>query len=104
MKGKSKRGHGGVCLFIRNGIKQGIEPLETDKAGFIWVKLCKTYFSLNDDICICFTYIPPKESKYYKMQDTDYFEILEAGIRKFSNLGKVSVIGDLNARTGSKSD
>lgn len=104
MKGKSKRGHGGVCLFIRNTIKQGVELLETDNAGFIWIKLCKSYFSLNEDICICFTYIPPKESKYYKMQDTDYFEILESGVRKFSNLGKVSVIGDLNARTGSNSD
>ena len=104
MKGKSKRGHGGICLFIKNSLKRGVELLETNKAGFIWIKLCQTYFSLNEDIYICFTYIPPKESKYYKMQDIDYFEMLEAGVRKYSNVGKVSVIGDLNARTGSKSD
>ena len=101
MKEKSKRGHGGICLFIKNSLKRGVELLETNKAGFIWIKLCQTYFSLNEDIYICFTYIPPKESKYYKMQDIDYFEMLEAGVRKYSNVGKVSVIGDLNARTGS---
>jgi hypothetical protein len=37
---KSKRGHGGLCLLY----KQGIIVQETDSAGFIWVKLCKTFF------------------------------------------------------------
>lgn len=101
---RCKRGHGGVCLFIRNDIKEGVEILEKNKAGSIWVKICKQFFHLQDNIIMSFNYIPPKDSKYYKMNDIDYFELLEAGIRKYSMLGNVSVVGDLNARCGTKSD
>ena len=38
------------------------------------------------------------------MQDINYVKIFEAGVRIYSNVGKVSLIGDLNARAGSKSD
>lgn len=34
---KSKRGHGGVCLFIRENISKGVSVLETNSDGFIWV-------------------------------------------------------------------
>ena len=34
---KSKRGHGGVCLFIRENISKGESVLETNSDGFIWV-------------------------------------------------------------------
>ena len=54
-------------------IHYGAEVLETNDAGFIWIKLCKSFFNHLDDICICFTYIPPQESVYFKMHDTIFF-------------------------------
>ena len=49
---------------------------------------------------ICFCYIPPKGSIYFKYVETDFFDLLENGISHYSDFGKVSVIGDLNVRTG----
>ncbi len=46
------RGHGGVCLLYKESLKNGIEILETDHNGCIWVKLSKTYFGWEDDVCI----------------------------------------------------
>ena len=82
--GRGKRGHGGVCLFIRSEIRKGVQLLETDNAGFISIKLCKDFFKLEMDICMCFVYIPPQDSVYYESHNTGYFEQLESGIRKYS--------------------
>ena len=60
----------------------------------------RIFFKLSEDLCICFAYIPPQESVYFKMHEIGYFELLEAGIRKYSAFGKVGIVGDLNARCG----
>ena len=59
---------------------------------------------MEADLFICFCYIPPKDSIYFKNVETDFFDLLENGIRHYSHFGKVSVIGDLNVRTGLLSD
>ena len=64
----------------------------------------KIFFSLADDICLCFAYIPPHDSVYFKSHETGFFESLEAGIRQYSSIGKIGIIGDLNARCGNRSD
>ena len=67
----------------------------------------KNYFKLYDTLYTCFVYIPPSESVYFKAHETDVFKQLEAHImtiQKHSTLGKVPIVGDLNARTGSFDD
>ena len=81
---KCKRGHWGVCLFVHESVRKGIELLETNDSGFIWVKLFKLFFNLTDDICICFADIPPQEPVCFKM----YYELLEENIRNYSALGQ----------------
>ena len=66
----------------------------------IWVRLCKNFFHLESGICVCFAYIPPQDSAYYKLHNVGYFELLEKGVRKYSSFGKISIVGDLNARCG----
>ena len=39
----SRRGHGGVCLFIKDELVKGVQVLEKDRYGSIWVKLCKEF-------------------------------------------------------------
>ena len=41
---KCKRGHGGVCLYTHENIYEGVQLLERNDSGFIWVKLCKDFF------------------------------------------------------------
>lgn len=101
---KSHRGHGGVCLFIKETIIDGIHILEKDQNGFIWIKLYKDYFSMEFDICFCFAYIPPSESVYFKSHEIRFYEQLEISIRKYSQFGKICLMGDLNARTGKRDD
>lgn len=104
LKQTSKRGHGGVCLFIRHAIKEGVHILEKDNSGLIWVKLDKNFFSMTTDVCICFVYVPPSNSVYYNNHEIGYFELLEQGIRKYSNLGQIAICGDLNSRCGNRND
>ena len=101
---KSSRGHGGICLFIRNELLEGINILEQNSDGFFWIKLHKHFFSLQSDIFICFSYIPPKDSKYFKMCTVDPFETLKIGVRKYSEVGEIVIMGDLNARTRVRND
>ena len=106
IRGRGKRGHGGICLFVRHTCTfcTGVEIIERQTSGFLWVKLCKTFFGFQDDIFVCFCYIPPKNSVYYQNVDVNLFDVLERNIRHYSDYGKIMVIGDLNARTGLSSD
>ena len=47
-----------------------------------------------------------KNSVYFKNVEIDLhvYDLVEKGIRHYSNLGLVSIMGDLNARTGSMTD
>ena len=104
IRGRGKRGHGGICLFVRHTLCAGVEIIERHTSGFLWVKLCKTFFGFQDDIFVCFCYIPPKNSVYYQNVDVNLFDVLERNIRHYYDYGKIMVIGDLNARTGLSSD
>ena len=82
--------------------------VETDNRGFIWAKCDQTdNFKLYDTLYTCFVYISPSDSVYCKAHETDVFKQLEAHImkiQKHSTLGKLSIVGDLNARIGSCDD
>lgn len=101
---KSHRGHGGISLFFRKELSKGIVILEIDHSGILWVKCCKKFFHLPQDLYICFLYIPPSNSVYYNVHELGFFETLELGVRKYLDFGSVTVIGDLNARCGNRSD
>jgi len=98
------RGHGGLCLFIKSSIYDRVTIVEKDSNGFLCVKLSKTDFGLNDDLFICFCYIPPNNSVYYASHNTGFFESLEQKIRTYQTQGEIVVMGDLNSRIGERSD
>lgn len=64
------------------------------------MKICKQYFGFTSDLYTYFCNIPTKESVYFKNVDVDLYDLLESGIRKYADLGKIAVLGDLNAHTG----
>ena len=104
LNSKSKRGHGGVCLFYKCNLEKLFVVEKVDKSGFIWIKFLKQYFKSERDIYVCFCYIPPANSPYFLSHDTGFFEQLENDVRMYRYNGYVSVIGDLNARVGDKCD
>ena len=69
-----------------------------------WANVGTILISLKTNIYVCFTYIPPRDSKYYKIAEMDPFETLESGIRRYSDLGEILVLGDLNARSADWKD
>ena len=72
IRGKGKRGHGGICIFVSETIYSGIEIFEKIPQGLLWVKLKKDYSSMEAELFICFSYIPPKDSIYFKNVETDF--------------------------------
>ncbi len=67
----------------------------------IWIKLKKEILCLDEDLYLCASYIPPRESPYY---NEDIFSTLQSEIIYFQSLGPVLLMGDLNARTGREAD
>ena len=47
-----------------------------------------------------FSYIPPQNSVYFNLHRSFFFESVETGIRKYSDLGEILWMGELNARCG----
>lgn len=58
LRPRVRRGHGGICLFCKEFLKDGIEITDKNSDGFIWIKLCKTFFNFEEDLCICFAIFP----------------------------------------------
>ena len=59
-KGTNKRS-GGISVFVKTQLRTGVKFLEHQNNDYIWLKLCKSFFGLKDDIYmyICFIYKPP---------------------------------------------
>ena len=67
-------------------------------------KLSNELFQFNEDVYLCYVYIPPTSSKVLKNKDFDFFEEIEKVLEKYSKMGKTYVTGDFNARTATLSD
>jgi exonuclease III len=70
-KGTNKRS-GGTCIsvFVKTQPRTGVKFLEHQNNNYIWLKLCKSFFGLKDDIYICFIYNPqstPHTRENFKM-------------------------------------
>ena len=101
---KVNRHFGGIVVYYKRELRNGIKFLENNFADFVWIKLCKEFFGLENDMFVCMAYIPPDNSTYYKARNIDSIEILEKEILNKSALGEIVILGDLNARTGTLPD
>ena len=79
----SKRLFGGILLFVKKNLRNGVKILENDKKDKLWIKLKKDFFGLEKDIFICFAYIPPASSEYVKNLTYDLIDDLSEEIGKF---------------------
>ena len=90
-------------MLVNKSISNGKTTLPYENSSFIWLKLNKSFFKLQNDVYICFLHIPPKNSSFTQ-KNWDGFEVLVNSARKYSSVGDLLVIGDFNARTGRAAD
>ena len=62
--------------------------IEKNDFGIVWLKISCNIFHFNEDVFICFNYIPPVTSKVLRDRDFDFFEDIEKGLEKYSKMGK----------------
>lgn len=98
------RHFGGLAILYRSELKPGLKFIEHRNNDYIWLKMCMTFFGLDEDLYVCVAYIPPENSSYYKVRNQDTLSYIENDLRKYSVLGKTLLFWDLNARTGMQPD
>ena len=70
-----------------------------DTEGFLWFPIEKSLFQLENDIFLCVAYIPPNNTTPTITTKTDYFGKPNEILTKHKG---VSIMGDLNTRTGNE--
>ena len=95
---------GGIAVFIKQTIIDGISSLNSECNDLMWFKLKKEFFNLTNDIFLCFAYISPSNSSYLKKMNVTTLDILKEDIVTYHMKGKILIMGDLNARTQCKLD
>ena len=100
----NNRAFGGLMLIYRNFLAKGIKIIEQSTPDKIWIKLDKNFFGLSSDLYICFVYISPDSSPYFKSLPYDIFNQLDEETARFRLKGNVLLAGDLNARTNTRED
>ena len=80
--------------------KNGITILTRNSSEIFWLKRSKLYFGFTDDVYLCYAYIAPVNSSYTLKNNLDILQMLETDIVKYTKLGKIIIMGDTNARTG----
>ena len=101
---RSKRGAGGLLLYVKQELEVGIKVLPPGNIpDRVWIVLDKVTFGLAMDLYIGIWYVPPSTSCCAWLSDTQW-QLLETEIEKYKLLGQVVVLGDLNARAGQLKD
>ena len=100
----NNRFYGGNVLYYKEEIRKGLKFFPHSSNDYLWVELCPKFFKLNSPVYICFNYIPPESSQFYKRRGLDTLECITSDIINCSRSGNIMLIGDMNARTGHKAD
>ncbi|CAC5423117.1 unnamed protein product [Mytilus coruscus] len=98
------RNEGGIAVFCKSFLCNGIIAEKELNDGIILLKLDHNFFATDKDIFICFSYVPHERSNYYQLCDIDFHDIIESIVNNYSDKGIVMVCGDLNSRIGELSD
>ena len=70
-----------------------------DTEEFLWFRVEKSLFQLENDIFFCDAFVLPNNITPTITTKNDYFGKLNEMLIKYKNKGDVLIMGDLNART-----
>ena len=100
---KAMKYSGGMAALVKNNIKDGVRLYHSDTYA-IWLELNSNFFGVNNNIYVCITYLPPENSTYSRRSNIECINVLEEQVQRFSVLGNIVILGDLNGRTADKDD
>ena len=92
---------GGLAAYVHESIRPGVTRMPESGTEAIFLKMKKEFFGLKQDIYICFAYCVPASSSVFSnpsMPDDIYDDLCDK-LAKYAPMGKLILIGDLNART-----
>ena len=101
---KARRYSGGICILVKKTLRKGVQFFSSNSDRFVWWKLDKQFFNIEEDIYVCSVYIPPSNSKHFGQSSIDSYSELQSNLIKYSRLGKVMLMGDFNSRKGQLSE
>lgn len=119
---KARRNSGGVELYIKEELNNGIKKQNSSHKDIIWAKLDKKFFNMKKDTYIGIIYFSPekKEKKTKNNKDEepknkkpsskniddiqDRYAYLLRDIEHYSKLGDILLQGDFNGYTNTNKD
>ena len=101
---KQNQEYGGLAILIDKSVRKGVKYLKNTCSEYQWIVLDKDYFGFNNQVYVCFAYIPPVGSSYFKNSDIDILAQLNSEIALYQGKGETVIFGDFNARTGCLKD
>ena len=75
--------------MFKKQLNKGVSLSCNKYEDFLWIKLCKHFFGIDEDIFLGCVYLPPDRNKRDR-----YMEILEKCVTEYSNKGRVFLLGD----------
>ena len=101
---RARRNSGGIVIYIRENIKNGISVVKNHFDTLIWLKFDKHFFRFQEDIYLCGLYLWSEDAPIASSVDVDLFDLLSQDIASYENLGSILLAGDWNCRVGTKLD
>lgn len=96
----SSRLRGGLAVFIKHNIAKGVRSIDTSLSDMMWLKLNHSCFGTENDIYLCAFLC--HHQIHYKLDEMKWMiryliNWSKICIIKYSNLGNIVLVGDLNA-------
>ena len=101
-KQKFIRKSGGLGVFVRNELSEFITQEDSESDYIMWLKINKTAFKTNEDLYIGVVYVPPSDSRFNTIDETNIFNVEVANMCIDNKY--VFLMGDFNARVCNKDD
>ena len=98
----NNRYFGGILLFIKTSIRNGIKIKHNFDKDAIEATFLKNFFGLKNDVKYLFTYASPINSPYTKSRTANIFDKIET--QYIDDGGNLIIMGDLNGRTKTGED
>ena len=92
---------GGITVLEKNHVRSGLK-LVGNAEGFLWFRLEKSLFQLQNDIFLYGAYIPPNNTTPTITTKAGYFGKLNEMLIKYKIKWDILIMGDLNSKTGNK--
>ena len=92
---------GGITVLEKNHVRFGLKLVENAE-GFLWFRLEKSLFQLQNDIFLYGAYIPPNNTTPTITTKAGYFGKLNEMLIKYKIKWDILIMGDLNSKTGNK--